>query len=705
MKPFPSKMILLSVSTGAMLALQSLPALASSLEDIDFANLNSTQGFSINGATVGEFSGNSVSSAGDINNDGIQDLIIGAYYASPSGRRGAGSSYVIYGKTGGYDAPIDLASLSNTQGFRINGAAATDYSGVSVSSAGDINSDGIHDLLIGAYYADPSGRQDAGSTYVIYGRAGGYDAPIDLASLSNTQGFRINGAVAVDRSGSSVSSAGDINSDGIHDLIIGAYFADPSGHTGAGSSYVIYGKAGGYDAPIDLASLSNTQGFRIDGAAASEYSGISVSSAGDINSDGISDLIIGANGADPSGRQDAGSSYIIYGKAGGYNAPIDLASLSNTQGFRIDGAAASDNSGRSVSSAGDTNNDGISDLIIGAHYASPLGRTNAGSIYVIYGKAGGYDAPIDLASLSNTQGFRINGAAAGDQSGYSVSSAGDINSDGISDLIIGAEYADSAGRTGAGSSYIIYGKAGGYNAPIDLASLSNTQGFKVNGAAAGDTSGHSVSSAGDINNDGISDLIVGAYYADPYGRFDAGSSYVIYGRSAASPSPSASPSASPSSSPSPSPSASPSYSSASTHNVPWYSPANWLSSLREWWNTQEDIDTNLPYVNEMLDIKSQINQASQLSSDRWFQFSLEDLTEDMNLILKNPQAIQKDTIKDMKKRLIGIKKDFLYEQAPQLNGLFADHVQLSPLKDPMVALNPSSASLTYRGFAPPMLTK
>jgi FG-GAP repeat protein len=488
-----------------------------------------------------------------VNGDGLQDILIGAYGADPSVNGKAGSSYVIYGKVGGYNAPLDLASLNNTQGFRINGAVAYDYSGVSVSSAGDINNDSIPDLLIGAYYADPSGRTDAGSTYVIYGKAGGYNAPIDLASLSNTQGFRIDGAVAVDRSGNAVSAAGDINNDGIVDLLIGAYNADPSGRTGAGSSYVIYGKVGGYDTAIDLASLSSTQGFRIDGAVTSEYSGISVSAAGDINHDGISDLLIGANGADPSGRTDAGSTYVIYGKAGGYNAPIDLASLSNTQGFKVNGAAAGNQSGYSVSSAGDINNDGISDLIIGAHYASPLGRTNAGSIYVIYGKAGGYNATIDLASLSNAQGFRINGAAAGNQSGYSVSSAGDINNDSIPDFLIGAEYAAPSGRTNAGSSYVIYGKAGGYNAPIDLASLNNTQGFKVNGAAAGDTSGHSVSSAGDINNDGIQDLIIGAYYADPSGRFDAGSSYVIYGRSAPSPSPSASPSVS---SPSPSPSSS-----------------------------------------------------------------------------------------------------------------------------------------------------
>jgi hypothetical protein len=654
--------------------------------DIDLSNLNSTQGFSINGAANGDFSGNSVSAAGDINHDGISDLIIGSYYANPSGRRGAGTSYVIYGKDGGYDVPLDLASLSNAQGFRINGAAATDYSGVSVSAVGDINNDGIQDVLIGAYYADPYGRQDAGSSYVIYGKDGGYDTPIDLASLSNTQGFSINGAVAVDRSGSSVSAAGDINNDNIDDLIIDAYFADPSGRTGAGSSYVIYGKDGGYDAPIDLANLISTQGFSINGAAVSEYSGISVSAAGDINHDGLSDLIIGANGADPYGRPDAGSSYVIYGKDGGYDAPLDLASLSSIQGFRIDGAAASDNSGRSVSAAGDINRDGISDLIIGAHYASPLNRTNAGTSYVIYGKDGGYDAPLDLASLSNTQGFRINGAAAGDQTGYSVSAAGDINGDGIPDLIIGAEYSAPSGRRNAGTSYVIYGKDGGYDAPIDLASLSSTQGFKVNGAAAGDTSGHSVSSAGDINNDGISDLLIGAYYADPSGRFDAGSSYVIYGKDLPSPSPSMSPSASPSSSPSvssepnpslsPSPSASPSSSpssspsndkaSASRHEMFWSHAAQLLKGARSWWNghaLEENLDKSNPHIQALLKLKHEcqalIEEAPSISEDQWYQYSLEDLVNDMDQTLKHGEVIEKETVRDFKRRLRGIEKDFL----------------------------------------------
>jgi FG-GAP repeat len=760
MKNLPSKIMLLSVSTVTLPILQSLPGVASNLDEIDLTNLVSEQGFYINGAAAYDLSGGAVSFAGDINNDGMNDIIIGASYASPYGRSKAGSSYIVYGRIGGYDSPFDLASLNSIQGFRIDGAAAEDLFGSSVSSAGDINNDGIDDIIIGASYADPYGRSRAGSSYVIYGRIGGYGSPLDLANLNSTQGFRIDGATAEDYTGNSVSAAGDINNDGINDIIVGASRATPLyfpySRVYAGSSYVIYGKTGGYPTPIDLANLNNIQWFRINGAMAGDASGSSVSSAGDINNDGIDDLIIGA----PGSCSGAGSSYVIYGKTGGYSTSVDLASLNNTQGFRINGAMAGDASGISVSSAGDINNDGIKDIIIGAFGASPFGLRNAGSIFIIYGKAGGYNSSLDLASLSSTQGFYVNGAAAGDYTGNSVSAAGDINNDGISDVIIGAYSASPNGNAIAGSTYVVYGKVGGYSSPLNLASLNDTQGFRINGTAPNDHSGISVSFAGDMNNDGIDDAIIGASYVSISGRLNAGSSYVIYGKASPSPSPSlspsmsvspspsasssSSPSMSVSPSPSPSPSLSPSVSvspspsassssspsmsvtpspsispspssspkhdssSASSHGVPWYSPAQWLNFLVEWWSPQEDIDTSLPYIADLLDVKSKcqqlINQASEISSDRWYQFSLEDLVEDINFTLKNAQNIQKGTIRDIKKRLQGIEKDFLLEDKPQPISLLVDQVQELQLNNAGIALNLSVPLLAYQVSLPHALT-
>ena len=225
---------------------------------------------------------------------------------------------MIFGKSTGF-ADIDLATLTATQGFRIFGADAYDQSGFSVSSAGDVNGDGFDDLIIGARFGDASGnaKSDAGESYVIFGKSTGF-ADIDLATLTATQGFRIFGTDADDRSGCSVSSAGDVNGDGFDDLIVGAPYGDASGNakTYAGESYVIFGKSTGF-ADIDLATLTASQGFRIFGADADDLSGISVSSAGDVNGDGFDDLIIGALCGDAAGnaKSNAGESYVIFGKA------------------------------------------------------------------------------------------------------------------------------------------------------------------------------------------------------------------------------------------------------------------------------------------------------------------------------------------------------------------------------------------------------
>src|SRR5215468_6530075 len=191
--------------------------------------------------------------------------------------------------------------------------------GYSVSAAGDINGDGLADIVIGApaEFATP---EQAGSAYVIFGKAGGL-SNVDPANLAPGDGFRINGAAVGDEAGYSVSSAGDFNGDGFADLIIGAPGADPNGQTDTGSAYVIFGKASGFG-DIDLANLSAADGFRIDGPPVAQgnlgfdlptHLGTSVAGAGDINGDGYSDIVVGA----PDGSFTQGSAYVIYGEASG----------------------------------------------------------------------------------------------------------------------------------------------------------------------------------------------------------------------------------------------------------------------------------------------------------------------------------------------------------------------------------------------------
>jgi len=330
-------------------------------------------GFRVNGIDAGDQSGVSVSGAGDVNGDGLDDVIVGAFGAGPGGNSSAGESYVVFGKAD--SASVDLGALGSG-GFRIDGIDADDFSGYSVSGAGDVNGDGLDDVIVGAYRASPDGKSQAGESYVVFGKAD--SASVDLGALGSG-GFRIDGIDAGDTSGFSVSGAGDVNGDGLDDVIVGAFRADPDGNTLAGESYVVFGKAD--SASVDLGALGNG-GFRIDGIDAFDFSGFSVSGAGDVNGDGLDDVIVGAFRAEPDGNSRAGESYVVFGKAD--SASVDLGAL-GSGGFRIDGIDADDFSGYSVSGAGDVNGDGLDDVIVGAYGADPDGNSQAGESYVVFG--------------------------------------------------------------------------------------------------------------------------------------------------------------------------------------------------------------------------------------------------------------------------------------------------------------------------------
>ncbi|MFM7365692.1 MAG: DUF4114 domain-containing protein [Cuspidothrix sp.] len=492
-------------------------------QSFDLSTLDGNNGFIINGENQEEL-GFSVSDAGDINGDGIADLVISAPSSDLNNKGNAGKTYVVFGSSNGFDSNLDLATLDGTKGFVINGAEEGDQSGYSISSLGDINGDGVDDLAIGS----PGDIGDnLGKVHVIFGskEADYFNNPIDLSDLGN-KGFTIQGSQFSRNAGWAVSSAGDINGDGIKDLLIGATNDGNNGPGIVGKSYVIFGQEN-FNSTIDL---DNDNEFGVnDGliiiSDEDNNLGFSVSAAGDINGDGIDDLIIGAPYADPNGS-NSGSTFVIYGRDKDNpftnkftDGNINISELDIEDGFAINGQGV-EQSGFSVSKAGDINGDGIGDLIIGARDG---GTNYTGKAYVVFGKDGKFESNINLADLDGSNGFTINGISESSNLGWAVSALGDINNDGIDDIIVTASNANES----KGQAYVIYGSKDPFGSSFDLSSLNSDNGFVIDGLATDGQFGYSVRGTGDINDDGVNDFIIGA----PFANSNNGAAYVVFGTS------------------------------------------------------------------------------------------------------------------------------------------------------------------------------
>ena len=413
--------------------------------------------------------GYSVSTAGDVNGDGYDDVIVGAPYYT-SGQTSEGAAFLYLGTSTG---------LATVPAWSREGGQASARFGYSVSTAGDVNGDGYDDVVIGSpFYTNALSQQ--GRAQIFLGSASG---------LSNSVHRTVEGSGTNDSFGWAVSTAGDVNGDGYDDVLISAvYYEGLFGPTDEGAVYCYHGSASGVDGTADWIE---------SGTTASDYFGAAISLAGDVNGDGYSDVIAGSGNYDGN-EVNEGGALLYYGAATG---------LATSPAHIFEGNQAGAYFGDAMSTAGDVNADGYADLLVGAHNYDG-GTTDEGAVYVYYGSPNG--------PASNAV-FAISGDEASGGLGWSVRTAGDVNGDGRSDIVFGSPFVDSGGFN-QGRAQVHLATADDYTSVAAFATESNQV-----GAGSGSCVGFA-----DVNGDGYADLLGSAWFYDA-GETNEGRAYCWLG--------------------------------------------------------------------------------------------------------------------------------------------------------------------------------